>query len=131
MDEGLELDIGHEGVNFGYLFKRELAREHGAACAHIAPELYGVLVCNVGLGGDMHGKVWGGLSARREHAGVGDERRVGARFLQKGKIILHAGKVFVSGVNIYCDVHLFAARVRVFRRLFQLLARKVIGKGAQ
>ena len=131
MDKGLQLDIGHEVVDFLNFCNGELAGENDPARALLLPEPDGVLICDVGLRGDVHAKIGRGLAAGIEHAWIGDYRGVSARALKEGKVLLQGSHIAVFCKDIYGDVNFFAEAMGVRNGGLQLFAVEIVGKGAK
>ena len=79
----------------------------------------------------MERKAGRGLFRRINDAGVADDGGVGSDFFQIAEIVLQRGKIGVFCKYIRRDIHLFAERMRGFRRETKLFRAEIIRKSTE
>ena len=106
-------------------FKRELACQHDALCAHVIKRVCGLIIHNAGLRGNVYRDIRRVFFCHGHHAEVGHDERVYTDCLAKLEKRRQRGKFCVMRQNITGDIDLHALRVAVFYSFFKLLVCKI------
>ena len=121
MDEDLQLQIGRElPLHLLDGRQRHFPPQHDAGSAHAVIDAGGFIVQAVGLSADVDGQLGALFPDLGDGAQIGDDDRVRADVVQLPGVIAQPVDLAVFREAVDGDVQLFAQRVGIRRRLFEL-----------